>query len=123
DAFCVRTVSRLRRQRRCGNLKVEAASRVKVALQPERGSAGEAQHHGLAARGSEPLHQSVAHQLGAVAVSEYQPRLVRNDVAWEVGRYGEIEPVAEFEIVLPFAISPVIEQAGLDLDDQHIARR
>ena len=64
-------------------------------LKPERGSAGEAQHHGLAARGGETLLHRLTHQLGAVAVGEYQPRLVRNDLAWEVGGYGEIEPVAE----------------------------
>ena len=47
---------------------LKAARRIEVQLKPERGGAGEAQHHGFAARGGETLLHRLAHQLGAVAV-------------------------------------------------------
>ena len=92
-----------------------------MALEPEGGGAGEAQHHGLAACGRYPLLDTLAHELGAVAVGKDQSRFSRDDLVGKIGRDGEIEPVAEIEIVLPLRIGPIVDEARLDLDDQHIA--
>ena len=97
---------------------LEPAMRIEVELEPERRGAGEIEHHGLAPRRRQPRLDRLAHQLGAVAIGQDQPCLVGNDVAGEVGIDREIEPVAKFQIVLPFAVGLIIEQAGFDLDDQ-----
>jgi len=90
-------------------------------LQAQRRGAREAEHHGLAPRRRKTLLGRFAHQRGAIAVGQDKPRRCGDDLAREIGGNGEIEPVAIVEVVLPFAVGLIVEQAGLDLDNGDIA--
>ena len=103
-------------------LNLEAAAGIELKLQPERRGAGESQHHRLAPCRAEPLFLRLAHEMRAVAVGEHQSGLAGNDLAGEVRRHGEIEPVAMGQVLGPFAVGLKVEQARLDLDDLDVAR-
>ena len=61
-----------------------------------------------------------APDVGAVAVGEDQPSVIGNDLAREIWRHGEIEPVAMRPVLGPFAVGLKVEQAGFDLDDPDV---
>ena len=92
-------------------------------LETQGSRAREAEHYGLAPRGLKPLLGGLTHQLCSIAVGEDETGILRDDLAWEVGGDGEIEPVAIVQIFVPLTVSPIIDKARLDLDDQYVATR
>jgi len=90
-------------------------------LQPERCGAREGEHHGSAACGRQPLLNPFPHEFRAIAIGEDEPSLFRDDLAREIRPHREIKPVAILEIILPFRVGAIVEEAGFDLDDQNVA--
>src|SRR5262245_25091059 len=103
-------------------LELEAARRIEMQLQTQRRGAGEAEQHRLAPRGRYTFLDRLAHQLGAVAIGKDEARAGGDHVAGKIRPDGEIEPVAEREVILPLSVGLIVEQAGLDLDDSDVAR-
>ena len=76
---------------------------------PQRRGAGEIEHHGFATRGTEPFLHGLAQKFGAVTIGKREAGLLRQHLMREIGRHGEIEPVAKIQILMPFAV-------GLEID-------
>src|SRR6476659_9968158 len=57
----------------------------------------------------------------AITVSEHQPGIIGDHMAREVGRHGEIEPVAMGTVLGPFTVSLKVKKAGLDLHDPDVS--
>src|SRR5262245_22387334 len=102
-------------------LHLQSARRIEMALQAERGCASEREHHGFAACCRKTLFCGLAENFRAKTIGKRQACLFWQHIMREVRRHGEIEPVAEFEIVLPFAVGLKIDKTRLDLDDPNIA--
>ena len=121
---CERMVSTLRCPRdKHANLplKLRMPLRIDQAVDPLRGGHRKAQRHRLAGRRRQAMLRRLAMQMRAIGVGDDQAGVGGKDLARQILREGEEQPVAMGAVFLPFLVGTQILDRGLDLDDPDLA--
>ncbi len=79
--------------------------------------ARKADKHGFSTRCIQWIMSRRPDDLGAEAVGDHQPLILRQDIVGKIGGDGEGKKITIFQIVLPFVIGLEIGKSGFDLDN------
>src|ERR1700694_867600 len=85
-------------------LKLPMPLRIDQPVDPLRRGHGEPYRHQLAGRGRQPMLRRLAMQMRAIGIGDDQPGLFGENLARQILREAEEQPVAMRAVVLPFLV-------------------